>query len=180
MPPAFYNTTFFSQRSGTKSVRFFLCCKQSSTWTQLEVLLRSTQYYSHFSGAVSLLESCNYIMMSWPKNITKHHMTTTWSPKSIKIDQNRSKNIKKHHKTSQNITKHQSDHFWSNLVFVWSFFDVFWCFLMFFDRFWSILIDFDHFKTVPELFFDHKKRSLLITFDQNRSKSIKNDQNRSD
>ena len=118
-------------------------------------------------------------MMSWPKNITKHHMTTTWVPKSIKNHQKWSKMIKKHQKTSQNITKHQSGRFWSNLIKVWSFlmfFDLFWCFLIVFDRFWSFLIIR---KLPPNSFPPWQKRSLLITFDHFRSKSTKNDQKRS-
>ena len=104
--------------------------------------------------------------MSWPKNITKHHMTTTWSPKTIKIDQKTSKNIKKHHKTSQNTKVIIFDRIWSSCDLFLMFFDVFWCFLIAFDRFWSILII-----SKPSFL------SKSIKIDQKLSKSIKIDQN---
>ena len=83
------------------------------------------------------------IIMLWPRNINKHHLTTTRPPKSIKKHK---KTIKKHQNTSTNIKTHQYDRFWSNLVFfdvLWCrhlvFGGLFWCFLMFLDVFWSFL-----------------------------------------
>ena len=141
-------------------------------------------------------QNCNYIIMSWPKNITKHHITITWWPKSIKKH-------KKHQKTSLSIKVIFFDHFWSNLMFFIylcfffcseappdlstflidfdRFCDEIWCFFLCFFMFFDVFYVFWSFskirKRTPKRFPNNNFWSLLITFDHFWSLLIKIDQN---
>ena len=119
--------------------------------------------------------------MLWPRNINKHHLTTTRLPKSIK----------NHQKTSRNITK---DHlvFFGHLVFGgllwwwssglwWSFLlvflDVCWCLLMFLDVLWCFLIHFGSILVVKWWSGETRKRSIgRSSMLSKPSKNIKNHQ----